>query len=107
MGEENKEVVLVDVTTKVPKETYEVGKAGGKFMAVLGEALKNGWQWSDVSTIVQGIWTEAAEAADDITDVVGEFDAVPFKAGLGIIIPVTEGAEIMLEKLKNKEEIVE
>ena len=107
MEETKKEIVLVDVTTKVTKEAYEMGKFGGKVMAVLGRALENGWQWTDVVDLFKGTFEEAKDAISGVTEVGGEFKNEPFKASNGILIPLVEGADQMTESLKKKPEVKE
>ena len=103
-NEKDTAVVIVEKTFQTTKESYEIGKSGGKFAAVMGESLKNGWQWTDVIDIVKGVFEDAKEAAQGISSVDDEFKAEPFKASLGIIVPLTEGIEEMTKKLKEVSE---
>jgi len=105
MGETT--IQMVEVKFDAPKQTNDIGVAGGKFMAVLAVALENGWQWEDAMTIVSGIYSEAVEAGKDITLVDDEFKAKPFRASLGLVVPMTLGAEEMYEKLKAAKEAKE
>lgn len=98
------EVQTKEITTTVTKEAYELGLAGGKFMEVISRSLQNGWEWTDVIDIVKGTYTEAKVALDGAGFIDDEFKAEPFKASLGIVVPVMEGAESMRINLAKKED---
>lgn len=96
------EINMIKKEVELPKETYEVFKAGGQVMAAFGKALEDGWQWSDLMDVIKTVWDDAQAAVQDVKLVDDEFRAVPFKATLATIIPILEGAEQMTNSIKAK-----
>ena len=93
-----------EISLELPKESYEIGYAAGKIVAVIGQAIADGFQWTDIAEIVSKVYEETQEAVSGSTKIVEEFKEEPFKSSLALVVPITLGVEDMLKELKGEEE---
>jgi len=90
---------LRTIETNVTPEVNDIGVAVKKIMINYKEATKDGFQaGQDIPAILMGSYQDLLKAIEDADKVGEEFNIEPFKASIGVLVPVSEGLEVLLKK---------
>lgn len=94
---------IVKLELEVPKEITEVGQCIGEILKVTGKQLADGWKTGDdLPPILVACFSNLLKAIEGIQDIPSEFLTAPFRAELGLQVPIQLGAEEMVNSLKKK-----
>lgn len=76
----------VEVTVKLPKETYELAKGLGAFGLVVKQALADGWQTgTDIPVIITSALIDLAPSIQGFDKIPDEASADPVGLGVALI----------------------
>ena len=93
------EVTLVDVSTKGTKELNELGNALKKVIVATKEATADGFQaGTDIPAVLMASYQDLTKAIEGIDKAGSEIKAEAVKAIVGVLVPVAEGVELLLDK---------
>ena len=85
--------------TEVTPEVNDIGEAFKELCVQYKEAKKDGWQpGKDIPQILLGSMNKLMVAFDGADKSTEEAKLEPFKAGLGAIIPIVEGIDLLRAK---------
>lgn len=91
--------MLVDVETKVTKETHELGLAVKAVLLSVKAAKADGWDAStDLPTVIVQSVQALLPAIEGVEKVGEEFKSEPAKATLGALLPIIEGVEAFIKE---------
>lgn len=77
---------LVDVTVKMPKESYELAKGLGAFAVAVKKAVEDGWQLgTDLPVIATAALMELLPAIQGVEKIGDEAKADPVGIGVALI----------------------
>ena len=68
-------MATIERTVKCSKEMSELGDGVAKFLKILKEESKDGFDVSDISTILASAMTDLLPAMDGVTLIAGEIDS--------------------------------
>ena len=101
-------VEMVEVKTEGTKELHELGLALKSIMVATQQALKDGWQpGTDIPAIVASSFVALPTAIDGLNKAKDEVKGRPVPAITGVVVPVLEGVDALLELKDDKKEDAE
>jgi hypothetical protein len=93
------EVQLLDVQTKVAKESHEIGLALNKVCKAIKDAKKDGWQWGqDIPSVVLSSLQPLMSAVDGYEKLPDEYKKELGAAMRGLLVPITDIPEMFIKK---------
>jgi hypothetical protein len=93
-------VEMIKIEVEVPKEVHEIGVALAAILKTTAQALEDGFQVTDIATIIGGSVESLIPAIKDIQNVGEEFKKMPTAATMGALIPVSEGIQALIDMKK-------
>lgn len=89
----------VDIQFKGAKETHEIGVAVKGVIAAYKQAVADGWQaGTDIPAILMASYGKLTDAIDGANKIGDEFKGEPVKAAMGMLVPLAQGVELLIEK---------
>jgi len=89
----------IKVELNCPKEITEVGLAIKQILDTTAIAIKDGFQpGSDIPIIMSSAFGALVTAIGGIQNLPEEFSYMPVMAALGVLIPVAEGIQSLINK---------
>jgi hypothetical protein len=87
----------MEIQLNTPKEVTEVGIALSSILKAVSLSLKDGFQpGQDIPAIVMSAIASLGNAIEGIENLPEEFKSSPVMATMGILAPVSEGVEALI-----------
>lgn len=97
---------MKEFKTQYPKETMEVGEALAETLNATAKALEDGWQpGTDIPAIVIAPIGKLGQALDGMKNIPEEFSVKPVLATMGIVGPVADAGQNLIDSLRGKQEV--